>query len=122
LRTVFDISEYYKEATDEDIGRFADHSSLQIDDVDTFKENADQTVRKLIHAIEKQDILDKYSADDISGRAQEIEFTINVQAGKVVMPAQKSEIKKLLHFLTDGFYEAPLSGKRYLTNSKKPAE
>jgi hypothetical protein len=121
LRTVFDISEHYKEATDDDIGHFASHDSLQIDDVEAFKENSDQTVRKLIHVIEKQGVLDEYSADDISDKAQELEFTVNVQSGKVVMPSEKKDIKKLLHFLTDGFYEAPLSGKKYLTNSKKPA-
>jgi len=121
LRTVLDISDHYKEATDEDIGEFASHDSLHIDDIEAFKEHADQTVRKLIHVIEKQGVLDDYSASDISNKAQELEFTVNVQSGKVVMPKQKKDIKKLLHFLTDGFYEAPLSGKRYLTNSKKPA-
>jgi hypothetical protein len=37
------------------------------------------------------------------------------------MPTERAEIKKLLRFLDDGLYQAPLTGTRYITNSKRLA-
>jgi hypothetical protein len=36
------------------------------------------------------------------------------------MPTDRKSIKQLLRFLDDGIYEASLTAKRYITNSKRP--
>jgi len=120
LRMIFDLSEHFQEATDDDIDDFAGHSVLEITDVESFKGHADQTVRKLVHKIMKAGVLDDHTAAEIQAKASEVELELSTANGKVVLPEDKPEIKTILRFLDDGLYEAPLSGQRYVTNSKRP--
>lgn len=119
VRTIFELTNYYQEATDEDIDQFSQHNVMQINDLQAFKELADQTIRKLVHAIEKNEVLNNHTATEIKTRAELIDLEINVANGKVQMPTDKSAIKQLLQFLHDDIFEAPLSGNKYLSNSKK---
>lgn len=121
VRTIFDLSVYYREATNEDIDRFSQNAALQITDVNAFKELADQQVRKLVHAIEKNGVLDEHTADEMRARASAVDLEITVCNGRIQMPNEKAEIKRLLQFFHDDIYKAPLSGNKYVTNSKRPA-
>lgn len=121
VRAIFDLSVYYREATNEDIDRLSRHAALQINNVDAFKQLADQQVRKLVHAIEKNGVLDEHTVDEVQTRASAVGLEIIVHDGRVQMPTEKAEVKRLLQFLHDDIYEAPLSGHRYVTNSKRPA-
>jgi hypothetical protein len=42
-----------------------------------------------------------------------------VNNAKIEVPEERAGLKQLLRFLDDGLYEAPLSGERYVTNSKQ---
>ena len=119
LRMIIDLSEHFEEATDDDIDDFADHSVLEIADIQAFKDHADQTVRKLVHKIMKARVLDQHTAEEIEAKASEVELELTINGGKVVLPEEKQDIKQVLCFLDDGLYEAPLSGQRYVTNSKR---
>jgi len=120
IRTIFDLSEIYRVATDDDINLFAGHACLEIADLDAFKEEVDQTARKLVHAIQKNGVLDEHTADEVQQRALKIGLDINIQNGMVQMPIGRAEIKRLLRFLHDDIFEAPLSRNVYVSNSKKP--
>ena len=120
IRMIFDLSALYRAATDGDIEEFASHDCLDIPDMDGFKMAADQTARKLVHAIQRDAVLDQHTAEDIQRRAQTVGLVINVHDGRVQIPADRAEIKRILRFLHDDIYEAPLSQLRYVTNSKKP--
>lgn len=121
LRMIFDLSRYFREATDDDIDHFAGHAVLRILDLQRFKNLADQTTRKLIHAVQYSGVLDKHAAKKIQTKARKMGLQLEVIDNAVVIPADKREIKKLLKFLHDDLYEAPLSGARYVTNSKRLA-
>lgn len=121
VRSIFDLSDYYQEATNEDIDRFSRHAALHIADIAAFKELADQTVRKLVHAIEKNGVLDAHTAEQVQVRASAVNLNIILIGGKVQMPAEKADIKRLLQFLHDDIYKAPLSENYYVTNSKRLA-
>jgi antitoxin component of MazEF toxin-antitoxin module len=119
-RMVFDLSEQYREATDEDLTELSQHSSLEIADVTQFISNADNQVRKMAHTISSSDVLGTYSVTDISTAANNFpEVTITVNNGKLVLPTEKRELKEVLHFLLEDIYKGPLSGSSYLTNSKR---
>ena len=120
IRMIFDLSNLYRAATDADIDNFAAHACLNIADMDAFKVEADQTARKLIHAIQRGAILDQHTAHEIQQRAATVGLEVTIQQGMVQMPAERADIKRLLRFLHDDIYEAPLSLQRYVTNSKKP--
>ena len=120
VRGIFNLTEIYRESTDEEVTRFTSRPCLKVDDPEAFKSNLNQTTRKLIYTIEKNGRLDNKKADEIKARATEINLEISIENGKIQMPNDRQGIKQLLQFINDDIYEAHLSKKRYVTNSKRP--
>lgn len=119
LRQIVDLFDFYQEATDQGIADFAAKPIFDVADLDQFKQNADQTCRKLIYAISRDGVLDRHSADEIATAAQGVGLKLDVDNDKIKVPTDRAGLKQLLRFLDDGLYEASLSGQRYVTNSKK---
>ncbi len=120
LRMVFDLSDFYIEATNEDIEAFFQHDSLEVNDADLLIEQADTTTRKMVHSIIRTDVLGNYTVDEISAASTDFPgIEININNGKLVLPDNKKELKDVLHFLLEDIYKGALSGSSYLTNSKR---
>lgn len=119
LRSVIDLTEIYREATDQEVMDFADHNKLTISDRERFISESDQVVRKLIHAIIMDGILDEYEPADIQRAAQSTGLRITVQAGRLVVPDRRVEVKALFEFLNERRFAGPLSGTPYVTNSRR---
>tara|TARA_R100000455_G_C6271519_1_gene127786 strand:+ start:984 stop:1871 length:888 start_codon:yes stop_codon:yes gene_type:complete len=119
IRMIFDLSDLYRAATDQDIDAFAAHHCLTISNIAEFKTEVDQVSRKLIHAIQRNGVLDDHTAQEILRRAELVGIDVNITEGRVVMPSEKAAIKRILRFLHDDIYEAPLSRQRYVSNSKR---
>ncbi len=121
LRTVFDLSDIYQEATEDDLDEFAQHNLLSCEDLEKFKDNADSSVRKMVHLIVKEDLISHYGVQKITNIAENFpEVNISISKNKIQLPDNKKELKILLKFLLDNIFEAPLSGINYQTNSKRP--
>lgn len=119
-RMVFDLSNFYKEATDDDLKNMAQHASLGISDLTTFIAEADSQVRKMSHAIQSLGILDSYTVTQISTAAANFPgVPVVVNNGKITLPSDKKDLKEVLHFLLEDIYKGPLSGSNYQTNSKR---
>ena len=119
-RMVFDLSNFYKEATDDDLNQMAQHASLEIADLSNFIAEADTQVRKMVHSIERSGILDSYTVSQISTAAANFpDIPVIVNNGKITLPSDKKDLKDVLHFLLEDIYKGPLSGSDYLTNSKR---
>lgn len=119
-RMVFDLVDFYKEATDDDLTELSQHGSIEINDLPNFIEQADSQVRKMVHSIKSSDILNAYSVNDISTAAANFaNLHIVMNNGKITLPSDKKELKEVLHFLLEDLYKGPLSGNDYLTNSKR---
>jgi hypothetical protein len=121
MRAIVDLVDAYKVATDQEVQDFANHASFEVADHAAFLASADQISRKLMHAINRSGTLNNYTVPQIETAANAVGVGLTVNGGRIVMPADRAEVKKLLRFLDDGLYEAPLSGQRYVTNSKRPA-
>jgi hypothetical protein len=120
-RMVFDLSEFYKEATDDDLIQMSQHASLEIADLTSFIAEADSQVRKMAHSIEKSGVLYSYTVNQISTAAANfLDIPVVVNNGKITLPSDKKDLKDVLHFLLEDIYKGPLSGSDYLTNSKRP--
>ena len=119
-RMVFDLANYYKEATDDDLTEVSQHASIEIADLSGFIAQADSQVRKMVHSIKGSDILDTYTVNDISTAAANFpNLPIVVNNGKITLLSDKKQLKEVLHFLLEDIYKGPLSGSDYLTNSKR---
>lgn len=119
-RMVFDLSEFYREATDEDLTQMSQHASLEIADLASFISEADTQVRKMVHSIKNSGVLDNYTVPQISTAAANFpDIPVSVNNGKITLPSSKKELKEVLHFLLEDIYKGPLSGSDFLTNSKR---
>ena len=122
MRSIINLSDFYREATETEIRSFAKHPTFEVADIERFLGESDQTIRKLVHSVTRMETLDQYSAKEIKAAAKGVKMDIAMKKKRILMPESRAEIKILLHFLNDGLYEAPLSKQRYVTNSKKRYE
>ncbi len=68
-------------------------------------------------------MLDNFITEQIVGTAQA--FNVQVQTtqdGKIVLPTNPTQLRRLLRFLDEDYYESPLSQTRFLSNSKRVAD
>lgn len=121
LRAIINLIDVYRAATDQEVQDFAAHAHFEITNAGSFLAAADQTIRKLVHAIGRSGTLGAYTVPQIETACGAVGVAVTVNNGRLVMPDDRADIKKLLRFLDDGLYEAPLTGQRYITNSKRPA-
>jgi hypothetical protein len=123
LRRVFDLSEYFNEATAEEITTFASHEKLDVANIAEFVAGASAPVRKKIALIRQSGILEKFTTEQIVAAAQNFNVVINTsQEGKITLPSNGTELRRLLRFLDEDYYKSPLSETHYISNSKRVAD
>ncbi|GAA3720426.1 hypothetical protein GCM10022421_30900 [Oceanisphaera sediminis] len=122
-RQMFDLSEYYKEATNDDITIFSSSDAVQVSDVDNLIEISDSWVRRKISLIQQSDILELVPINVMKAVASEFNIpfvTVDVNGDEVIkIPSNKSDLKVLLRFLDEDYYKSPLSNTSFVTNSKR---
>lgn len=122
-KRVFDLSEYFREATNEEVTTFAGHEKLAVQDVQAFLAAAGQQIRKKISLIRQSAVLENYSTDQILAVAASMQFPLALSDdGRIIVPDNNTELRKLLRFLDEDYYESPLSNTRFISNSKRKAD
>ena len=82
---------------------------------------ADQPTRKLMGAVVASGVLDVYTAAEIREAAAGTQLKLEFDGDRLILPAERRELKSLLQFLDESRYNGPLSGRTYVTNSRKLA-
>jgi len=125
MRQVFDLSAYFAEATNADLHAFARSEGIYVVDEEAFMEMADSWVRKKITLIGKGRTLDNVDPATIQRVAETFGIEIQtVDVGgrpSIAMPGNKAELKKVLRFLDEDYYQSVLQSRNFVTNSKRPA-
>jgi len=123
-----DLADYYQEATDADLDTFAGSDLFSLEDETSFKANADSIVRKKIALLQKNHVLKDLQVSEIQSVADNFnlelpeEHHIRIaldEEGKIVIPADKKQLKELVRFLDEDYVTAPLTKRKCLTNSKQ---
>lgn len=123
LRRVFELSEYFNEATADEITAFASHEKLEVANLAEFVAGASTPVRKKIALIRQSGILEKFTTEQIVAAAQNFNVVINTSHdGKITLPTNSTELRRLLRFLDEDYYKSPLSQTHYISNSKRVAD
>lgn len=118
-KKIFDLNEYYEEATAEDIENFIGSEMLDFSPIEDFDEYLNSTSRKKIKSIQMSGILNNHTIPDIILKAGT--FNINLSAnddGKLIIPTDKTEMRNLLRFLDEDYFETSITGTKCITNSK----
>ena len=122
LSRLIDTSSIFSEATDPEVATFAEqHRGLFSLDLDDFLENTSRNARKYITSLASSRSLEGHTAETLREAARPTDLSINIQSSRIVMPERSREITELLRFLNDGRYVGPVSGRTFVTNSRKPA-
>ncbi len=123
VRRVFDLSEHFKEATNEEVTTFATHAKMAITDLPGFLSSASPLVRKKIALIRQSGVLENYTTEQIVASAQAFNVVVaTTDDNRIVIPSNKTELRRLLRFLDEDYYESALSQTRYVSNSKRVAD
>lgn len=123
-RQIFNLSEYYRTASNRDIDDFIGEKIMEFGDFkDTFKDTANSWVRRKIALINDSGVLNKYNAKDIKKLAKKhSNIDLKVEDEKIVFPTDANEIKILLSFLDEEAYLGPFSKETFLSTSKRKAK
>lgn len=116
------LADLYREASEEEVREVLAHDKLAPEDLASTVANPSQWARKHFAMLRDSTVLDDYTPAQLRNRARKVGVTIRVQAGKVVFPADKTEAKKLLQFLSEELFRGAITDTLYATNSKRAAE
>jgi hypothetical protein len=124
-RQIFDLSAYFREATDSDISDFVSLPAIEVTDLPKLIEISDTWIRRKFWLVQQSKILEKIPMEEIKTVAAEFKIQlvtkVNGDFETIVLPDSKPELKRLLRFLDEDYYKSPLSNTSYITNSKRPA-
>ncbi|MEI7174815.1 Kiwa anti-phage protein KwaB-like domain-containing protein [Pectobacterium carotovorum] len=125
LRSIFDMSVYFALATKNDIDIFVKQSVFDLPQGFDLNNIADNVIRKKITLINKSGILVSHTVADIKTAASKLNFTINTSGSgsneKIIIPTSKKEIKELLNFLDEDYFNSEITKQRFRSNSKRKA-
>lgn len=122
-RRVLDLSQYYKEATDQDLESFSEDDMFDFEDKSWFVENSDSTIRKKVALLQKNNVLSSSSINDIETEAKRLSIDISItgsgSARKIHFPRDKKQVKEIVRFLDEDYFISSLTKQKCLTNSKR---
>lgn len=118
-RQVFDLSSYYRSATDNEVVEFSASRKLSFEDADAFKSMANTWIRRKIAMINDSKVLSNYSAEEIKSLAATTGIEIETQEERILIPNDKEKVKVILGFLDEEAYKGPFSQITFLANSKR---
>lgn len=118
-RQIFDLSEYYRSATDTEVNRFTQNSILELSNSANFAVMADTWVRRKIALINDSGVLRNNAASRIKELADVCELEIEVINNKILIPDDKKKLKEFLGFLDEEIYKGVFTNETYVTNSKR---
>lgn len=123
-RQIFDLTEHYREATNEDIQTFSKIPGVHVADINQLISLSDGWIRRKFAMVQQSGVLEKVTSAQMVIAAREFRIPLNYQAngaGEPVLhlPLNKKELKDLLRFLDEDFYKSSLLNTHYVTNSKR---
>lgn len=123
LRRIFDLSEHFNEATSDEMTAFATHEKLAVENVAMFSSGGSTLIRKKIALILQSRILDNFTTEQIVAAAQNFNVQVELsEDGRIVVPTNSTDLRRLLRFLEEDYYESPLTQTHFVSNSKRIAD
>lgn len=117
-KRIFDLSESYKEASDNEIRQFCATPGLEVD-ANVIIGIATAPIRKLISSVQNSGVLNNYTPSQIQSKSSGI-IDMDISNGRIVLPTSKNDIKNVLTFLDHGIYRSPMDDSAYMANSRRP--
>lgn len=122
LGRVIDTSAMFRAATDREVELFAEKHSILFDvaDIPGFVDRANRNTRKYMASLATSQVLRNHTAETLQQASRGTHLKLEVRSGKILMPSRRREVTELFRFLNDGRYIGPISGRAFITNSRRP--
>jgi hypothetical protein len=105
------------------VTNFANHEKFFITSIPEFVAAASAPIRKKIALIRQSGVLDNFTTEQIAAAA--VDFAVHIEKtddGKIKLPTNATELRRILRFLDEDHYKSPLSQTHYISNSKRVAD
>ena len=122
VNTFLPLTDFYKEASEQEIREILEHRRLSPEDSEALVAGANQWFRKRFAMLKDSSVLDHFSAKKIQSRSIGYDLSIEVLNGKIVFPSDKLAAKKLLQFLNEELFRGGITETLYETNSKRQVD
>lgn len=116
------LSEFHKEATEQEIAEVLSHDLLAPEDALATAKDANQWSARRFAMLKSSGILDRYTADEIREHSAGYAVDVRVENGKIVFPVERAAAKRLLQFLNEELFRGAITDVLYETNSKRGAD
>lgn len=120
-KQIFDLTQFYTEATNNDIDSTIGNDLFLGSDCEWMKANSDTVMRKLIKSINDSGVMGDIHPDSKEFKRWLTKANINpniIQNGHIVLPQNKKQCKQVLAFLNEDIYEGIFSHNIFKSNSK----
>jgi len=120
-KQIFDLTQFYTEATNNDIESTIGNDLFLGSDCEWMKANSDTVMRKLIKSIEASGVMGDIHPDTREFKRWLTKANINpniIQNGHIVLPPNKKQCKQILAFINEDIYEGIFSHNIFKSNSK----
>ena len=122
VNTFLPLTDYYEEATEQQIREILGHERLAAENIDVLATDTNQWFRKRFALLRDSGVLDKFSAKQIQARSKGYGLEIHIVKGQIVFPQAKPAAKKLLQFLNEELFRGPITDTLFEANSKREAD
>ena len=122
VNTFLPLSEFFEEASEEQIREVLCHERLAPVSVEALAVEASQWFRKRFSMLRASGVLDKFTPKEIQARAKGYDVQVKISKGRIVFPEEKMAAKKLLQFLNEEIFRGAITEILYETNSKRQAD
>lgn len=117
---VFDLSEYYRTASQSEVDQFSNNPAFEIVDADTFARSvAGISMRKKIAKIIDLGTLNDVGKIRTNASKVNVDIAFTEDGSKVRIPENKNELKKVMAFLAEELYPGLFTNNTYLSNSTR---
>ena len=121
-RQIFDLSQYYCEATTQEVQDFVLSDKITMANWEAFVAQANSWERRKIASIQDAGVLKKFKINQIQQIAKGQGLVLVVDKNKILLPQDKAQRKIVLGFLDEEVYKGVFTNTLYQTNSKRKAK
>lgn len=121
-KQIFDLTEYYRIASAQDVANFVNSELISMDNGSDFIESANTWERRKIASINDSGVLKQYTAKKIKSLGSKNGVDITIVADSIVLPEDRAERRIVLGFLDEEVYKGVFSQTVFQTNSKRKAK
>lgn len=118
-RKIFDLSNYFKVATDEQVVQFASNTLFAPGDSKAVLQSCSEWHRKKIALILSSEGFKLLSPDDLLAAASSCEYELPMKGDQIELPTDRKALRLLLQFLDEDIYRGPFSQNQFVSSGKR---